>query len=346
MLLSIILNMPDYLSWILIGVCLLGHFFFSACETALASCNRFRMNVLAEEGNKSAKLVNKVIEKFDRALTTILIGNNIFAVGISAIATLLFYNYLSGTDLEQYVSIISSVIFTFVVYILADTLPKTIAKAIPDTLSLAFIYPIYWFTILLFPISIIFEGFMKLIEKLFKVDDDQTFTQEDFENVVEQIEEEGRIEEENSEIIHSAFEFIDTPLKDVITYKDKMYALNLDDLDADKLIQVIKETTYSRIPIYQGNDDNFIGILHVKNFVEMYLEDPHLSIDKYLQKPFFVPNNTDLLDLLDGFKKSRTHLALVKKDEHVIGMVTLEDVLEVLVEDISEPNRIKRSARI
>lgn len=338
--------MPDYLSWILISLCLLGHFFFSASETALASCNRFRMNVLAEEGSKSAKLVIKVVEKFDRALTTILIGNNIFAVGISTIATLLFYNYLAGTDLVQYVSIISSIIFTFVVYIFADTLPKTIAKAIPDTLSLIFIYPIYFFTIILFPITIVFEWLMKLIEKMFRVDDDQTFTQEDFENVVDKIEEEGMIEEENSEIIRSAFDFIDTPLKDVITYKDKMYALNIDDLDSDKLITIIKETTYSRIPIYQGDDNNFIGILHVKSFVETYLEDPHLPIEKYLQKPFFVPSNIDLVELLDGFKKSYTHLALVKKEDQVIGMVTLEDVLEVLVEDISEPNRIKRSARL
>ena len=338
--------MPDYISWILIGLCLVGHFFFSACETALSCCNRFRMNVLAEEGNKAARLVNKVIDKYDRALTTILIGNNIFAVGISAIATLLFYNYLAGTDLEQYVSIISSIIFTFVVYIFADTLPKTIAKAIPDTISLYFIYPIYWFTLLLFPITIIFEGLMKLIEKMFRVKDDQAFTQEDFENVVEQIEEEGMIEEENTEIIRSAFEFIDTPLKDVITYKDKMFALNIDDLDKDKLVTVIKETTYSRIPIYQGNDDNFIGILHVKSFVDSFLKDPDLSIDQYLQKPYFVPSSIDLLDLLDGFKKSHTHLALVKKEEKIIGMVTLEDVLEVLVEDISEPNRIKRSARV
>ena len=215
--------MPDYLSWILIGLCLLGHFFFSASETALASCNRFRMSVLAEEGNKSAKLVNKVVEKFDRALTSILIWNNIFAVGISSIATMLFYYYLAGTNLEEYVSIISSVIFTFVVYIFADTLPKTIAKAIPDTLSLAFIYPIYWFTILIFPIKKKKKKMMYLVEKMFKVKDEQTFTQEDFENVVDQIEEEGIIEEENSEIIRSAFEFIDTPLKDVITYKDKMY---------------------------------------------------------------------------------------------------------------------------
>jgi len=187
---------------------------------------------------------------------------------------------------------------------------------------------------------------MHLIEKMFKVKDDQAFTQEDFENVVDQIEEEGMVDEENSEIIRSAFEFIDTPLKDVITYKDKMYALNLDELDSDKLISVIKETSYSRIPIYQGDMNNFVGILHVKSFVESYLEDPNKEIIKYLQKPIFVPNSIDLLDLLDTFKKSRTHLALVKKEEDVIGMVTLEDVLEVLVEDISEPNRIKRSARI
>ena len=338
--------MPDYLSWILIAICLLGHFFFSISETALASCNRFRMNVLAEEGNKRAALVNKVCEKFDRALTTILIGNNIFAVAISTIATLLFYNYLSGTGLEQYVSIISSIIFTFVVYVFADSLPKTIARAIPDTISLMVVYPVYWFTILLFPISWLFEMLMLLVEKIFKVKDDTQFTQKDFENVVEQIEEEGTIEEENSEIIHSAFEFIDTPIKDVITYLDKMFALDINELDAEKLIAIIKETTYSRIPVYKGDYDHFIGVLHVKSFVESYLNDPDLNIEDCLQDPYFVQSNIDLLDLLNGFKKSYTHLALVKQNDKVIGMVTLEDVLEVLVEDISEPNRIKRSARV
>lgn len=304
------------------------------------------MNVLAEEGNKRAKLVNKVCEKFDRALTTILIGNNIFAVAISAVATLLFYQYLAGTSLEEYISIITSIIFSLVIYIFADSLPKTIAKEIPDTVSLIVIYPIYWFTFLFYPISIVFEGLMSLIEKVFKVKEEQTFTQEDFENVVEQIEEEGVIEEENSEIIQSALEFIDTPLSSVITKNEKMFALNIDDLTVDYLINVIKETTYSRIPVYRSDFNHFIGVLHIKSFVDAYLENPEQKIEKYLQKPYFVDYNIDLLDLLNGFKKSRTHLALVKKDDKVIGMVTLEDVLEVLVEDIGEPNRIKRSARL
>ena len=126
------------------------------------------MQVEAEEGKRSAKLIVKVCEKFDRALTTILVGNNIVAVAISAVSTLLFYRYFEGTGLAPYASLISSIIITIIVYVLGDTLPKTIARAIPDTISKIVIYPIYLLMIIFTPISLIFEGMVKLFEIIFK----------------------------------------------------------------------------------------------------------------------------------------------------------------------------------
>ena len=216
------------LSWVIISVCVLAHFFFSAGETALACANRFKMQVEADDGKKSARLVLHVCEKYDRALITVLIGSNIVAIVASAVSTVLFYNLLSNSGLvNDTISLISSIVISLLIYILGDALPKTIARSIPDTLSKAFVYPIYWLMIILFPISFVFEKLAKLIEKIFRVKDESTFDEEDFENVVENASDEGVIEEEQGDIIQSALDFADTNVKEVLTPRTKVYALNI-----------------------------------------------------------------------------------------------------------------------
>ena len=231
---------------------------------------------------------------------------------------------------------------TIIVYILGDTLPKTIARSIPDTISKLFVYPVYWLMLLLFPITYVFDKFTKLIEKIFKVKDEATFDEEDFENVVEKVSDEGIIEEEQGDIIQSALEFADTNVKEVLTPRKRIYALDIRTLDKEKLHQVILETNYSRIPIYDGNIDNMIGVLHIKTYLSAYLRNPNISIRRKLQKPYFVSSNIMIDDLFNGFKKHHTHIALVRdKNKHIIGMVTMDDVLEELVSDISEPTQVK-----
>lgn len=334
--------MSDPLSWLIIAICIIGHFFFSTCETALSCCSRFKMQVEADEGRQSAKLIVKVCDKFDRALTTILVGNNIVAVAISTVSTILFYNYLEGTGLSAYASLISSIIMTVIVYIVGDTLPKTIARAIPDTMSHIVIYPLYGLMIIFTPITIIFEGMVKLFEIVFKNKGEEDFTSEDLEKVLEHSEEEGVLEEEQVDIIQSALEFADTRAKDVLTRRNKIFALDINGLDNNKLIDSINKTNYSRIPLYDKELDNYIGVLHVKTYIKAYLDNPNVDYKSLLQEPYIVPNKIMLVDLLEGFKKHHTHLAMVtNKDNHIIGMVTMEDVLEELVDDISEPNQMK-----
>ena len=335
------------LSWLIIGICVLAHFFFSAGETALACVNRFKMQVEADDGKKSARLVLHVCEKYDRALITVLIGSNIVSIAASAISTILFYNMLSSSGLvDETISLISSIVISLLIYIIGDALPKTIARSIPDTLSKAFVYPIYWLMLLLFPITFIFDGLAKLIEKIFKVKDETTFDEEDFENVVEKVSDEGIIEEEQGDIIQSALDFADTNVKEVLTPRNKIYALNIKTLDRETLHQIIIETNYSRIPIYDGEFDNIIGVLHIKTYISAYLRNPNVSIRRKLQKPYFVSSNIMIDDLFNGFKKHHTHIAIVRdKNKKVIGMVTMDDVLEELVSDISEPNLVKGRRR-
>ena len=331
------------LSWVIISICVLAHFFFSAGETALACANRFKMQVEADDGKKSARLVLHVCEKYDRALITVLIGSNIVAIVASAVSTILFYNMLSSSGLvNDTISLISSIVISLLIYIIGDALPKTIARSIPDTLSKAFVYPIYWLMIVLFPITFIFDKLAKLIEKIFRVKDENTFDEEDFENVVENASDEGVIEEEQGDIIQSALEFADTNVKEVLTPRNKIFALNIRDLDKEKLHKIILETKFSRIPIYDGNLDNMIGVLHIKTYISAYLRNPNISIRRKLQKPYFVSSKIMIDDLFNGFKKHHTHIALVRDmNKKIIGMVTMDDVLEELVSDISEPARVK-----
>ena len=331
------------LSWVIISVCVLAHFFFSAGETALACANRFKMQVEADDGKKSARLVLHVCEKYDRALITVLIGSNIVSIVASVVSTIVFYNLLSNSGLvNDTISLISSIVISLLIYVIGDALPKTIARSIPDTISKAFVYPIYGLMLILFPITFVFEKFTKLIERVFRVKEETSFDEEDFENVVEKVSDEGIIEEEQGDIIQSALDFADTNVKEVLTPRKRIFALDIKTLDREKLHQIILETNYSRIPIYEDDIDNIIGVLHIKSYLSAYLRNPNVSIRRKLQKPYFVSSNIMIDDLFNGFKKHHTHIAIVRdKNKKVVGMVTMDDVLEELVSDISEPSQVK-----
>jgi len=337
--------MPDpSISWIIIGLLIILSFFFSGAETAFSCCNKFKMQVRADEGSKTAKTLLKILDKYERSLTVVLIGNNIVAIAISAVSTVLFLNYFRNVFPDEYtISLISSIIMTFVVYMLGDTLPKTICRAIPDTMSLIFTYPIYFLMIVFFPITILFESFAKLFEKIFKVKNEEDFTEEDLENVIEKASEEEMIDEDQAEIVQSTIDFLDTNVKEVLTPRSKMFVLNIHDLNHEKLQEIITTTNYSRIPVYDKVFDNIIGVLHVKIYFEEYVKDPHLAIRSVLQKPYFVSNKIMIDDLFHGFKKHRTHIALVRDNHNkIVGMVTMEDILEEIVSDISEPTSPRR----
>ena len=330
----------SWVYWLIIALCVVISFFSSTCETAVGLVNRFKFQVKADDGSKTAKIILRICDHYDRTISTVLITHNLASVVMSTVATIMFYAWMKNyTNVEPYVPIISSTAVTFVIYIIGDILPKTIAKKIPDTITTIFAWPLYIILILLTPISILFELFAKAIDKIFKTSQDEEFTEEDFESAVEQTTDEGILEEEQGEIIQSALEFEDTNVQEVLTPRERMFALDIRGLTHEKLQNILLTTNYSRIPIYEGNFDNFIGVLHIKTYIKQYMENPKAPVRRMLSKPYFVSSKIKLDDLFNGFKRHHSHLAIVRnKDKKVIGMVTMEDVLEELVEDISEPN--------
>ena len=311
--------------------------FFSMAETAFSTCNKVRLKIKAEDGNRHAKLAMKVIDNYDKSLVTILIGHNVVNFVASAIATLVFVSFIAN---EGVASVVSTVIMTILVLLFGEIIPKNIAKANADKACLILAYPVRFLMIILYPVSIIFYGITLLIMKIFnKKEEEPEMTEDDLQNIVEAIEEEGVIDEEESDLIQSAIEFDSIIVKEIFTPRRNMYAINIRE-DRDEIIKTLIEgnVKFSRIPVYDGSIDNIIGILHLRRFLKEYMLDKEIDIKSLLIEPYFVKPNIKLDDMLDGFAQHKTHIAIVmNNNDRVVGMVTMDDVLEELVGEQKNP---------
>lgn len=332
----------DGLSWLYIVIIVLLVIlsaFFSSTETAFACLNIFKIKIKADEGSKTAKLILKTHEKFDHTLILALLGYNIDSVVISTVSAILFFNvFKSIPELsETWISLISTAIMTIIVYIFCDMVPKIIARAIPERVAANNVYILQFFYYLLFPLIFIFSLITKLVNKIFKVDEQPTMTEEDFTNVVDDIEEKDQLEDYESEIFYNSLEFTDTAVKEVLTKRYKMHVIDIKNATREQINNDILSTTFSRIPVVYGSVDKVVGILHVKSYIKAYLKNPNVPILSVLQKPYFVDTKIKMDEMIDGFKKHHTHIAIVKHQDKVLGLITMEDVLEELVGKIAEP---------
>ncbi len=332
--------MDDPLSWLYLGIIVILivlSAFCSSTETAFACLNKFKIRVQADEGNKKAKLILKTHERFDRTLIMALLGYNISSVVISSISAILFFQIFSMIQSETIVSLISTAIMAVIVYIFCDMVPKMIARAMPEKVASNNVYIATGLYYLLFPLIYLFSLITTLVSKLFRAKPDTVMSEEDFTNVVEDLEKKDLIEENESDIIYASLDFTDTSVKEVLTKRNKIFYIDVKGLSKDKLNDAILSTQFTRIPVCYGSIDKIIGILHVKTYIKKYLENPNFPVLSSLQKPYFVTTKIKLDDMLEGFKKHHTHIAIVKNEDKVVGLITMEDVLEELVGKIAEP---------
>ena len=332
--------MDDPLSWLYIAIIIVLIVFSAFCsstETAYACLNKFKIRVLADDGNKKAKLILKTYERFDRTLIMSLLGYNISSVVISTVSAILFFQIFSGVISDTLVSLISTAIMTVLVYIFCDMVPKMVARAMPEKVAANNVYIANVLYYVLFPLIYLFNLITKGVSKLFKGQVDNMMTEEDFTNVVEDLERKDLIEDNESDIIFASLDFTDTSVKEVLTKRNKIFYIDIKGLSKDKLNEAILSTQFTRIPVCYGSIDKIIGILHVKTYIQEYLRNPNFPVLSSLQKPYYVSTKIKLDDMLEGFKKNHTHIALVKSDDKVVGLITMEDVLEELVGKIAEP---------
>ncbi len=319
--------------------------FFSLVETVFSSINRFKFEVKANNGSSNAKVVLWCDDHFDSALVTILIGNNAASVILSAVTTFLFVDTIMKDLDNSLATLIGSLILTILLYIFGETMPKMIGRKLPNKIATWSCYPLAFLIILLYPISALFRGISWVFKKLFKSKEEPEMTEEEFQNIIEFNENQGVLEENESQIIQNSLDFSDTKVKEIFTPREKMFTINLKNLSLNKLVEIICSTSYSRIPVYYDNPNKIVGILLVKNFLADYLDDKTVKTDlnDSIEKPFIVSPNVTMDELVDGFQKQRKQVALVYRKNVLIGMVTMEDVLEELVGTISEKDEITPS---
>lgn len=318
-------------AYVLIVVLVLLSAFFAGTETAYSYCNRHRLKVYADDGNKRAKMALYIFERFEGTLITTLIGTNIAHILLSVIATLICVAVFGNIG-----SLLATILSTLVVFFLGDMLPKNIAQVNASKWCMNTSYIIYFLYILMFPISIIFRGLIAFIRLFIKQKDEDTFTEDDFSDVVEKIEEEGVLDEEESDIIQNAIDFGDTSVKEVYTKKEDIVALDIKKCNNEYVKKFISDIPYSRIPIYEGSIDNIIGILHVKNYLRALFKNKKTTVRNVMMKPYFVSPKMSIDDLFEGFKKNKTHIAIIRMRNKTLGMVTMQDILEELVGNIDE----------
>lgn len=302
--------------------------YFSATETAFTSLNRIRIKNLAGTGNKRAKLVLALEEKYDRLLTTILIGNNIVNITMTSIATVLFVD-LYGV----YGSTISTIVMTVVVLIFGEISPKIIAKESPENFSMFSAPLLRILMVILKPINFLFMQWKKIIRTAFKINDDRSITDDELITIVEEAETEGSLDEERSELIQNAIEFNELEAYDVLTPRVDVEAIEIDE-EKEEVAKIFLETGFSRLPVYEENMDKILGVLNQKDFHNFVIGQKK-EISDYVTPVVFTPGSIKIATLLKRMQKAKTHIAVVV-DEYggTEGIVTMEDIIEELVGEI------------
>lgn len=318
---------------IIIGVCIIFSAFFSATETAFTTFNRIRMKNLAEKGNKKAALVLKLSDKYDTLLSTILIGNNIVNILASSLATVFFTSLLIGKGGEELGATVSTIVMTVVVLIFGEISPKTAAKINPDKFSLFAASFIYLLLILFTPFTLLFKLWQTLIGKMFRAKEDPGMTEEELISIIEEAEEDGGLDKEESTLIKSAIEFNELEVGDIFTPRIDITAVR-SDVTKEEMAKVFSESGYSRVPIYEDDLDNITGIVYYKDFFTTAFKT-NVPIYDIIKPVMYVTKTQKINDLLKDLQEKQLHFAVVT-DEYgsTAGIVTLEDILEEIVGEI------------
>lgn len=317
------------MSILIMIICIVLSAFFSATETAFSSSNRIKLLSLSDDGDKKAAKVLEIVEKYDRFLTTILIGNNVVNILLASLSTILFVAKVGDT----YGPTLSTVVSTVVVLIFGEITPKSLAKQSPEKFAMAVIPLVRGLMIFLTPLTCIFAAWTKLIAKITGGKDEQSITDDELLTIVKEAENEGGLDKNESELIQNAIVFDDRQAEDILTPRVDIVAVSAD-AEAKETAAVFSESGYSRIPVYDGSLDNIIGIIHQKDFYEEVV-DKNRSVEDILQKAVFVAPTMKISNLLRELQKEQTHIAVVV-DEYggTAGLVTMEDILEELVGEI------------
>lgn len=322
-------------------ICLIISGYFSATETAFSTFNKTRIKSLAEKGNRRAALTLKLAEDYNRLLSTILIGNNVVNITLASIGTIVFVE-LCGSKMG---ATVSTIVITVVVLIFGEITPKSLAKDFPEQFAM-FSAPIIQFILwILYPLTALFALWKKLLSKLLKPHNEQKMSQEELLMLVDEVEQDGSIDNSEGSLLRNVIEFTDLKAEEILTPRVNLAGFEKS-AEKEEIARLFSETKFSRLLVYENDIDHIVGVLHQKDF---YTSEgiSEQNIEELLSPPIFIPESESIRDLLKLLQINQSHLAVVVNEYgETLGIVTMEDILEELVGEIwDEHDEVVESIR-
>ena len=328
------------LPWIFAIALVLCAAYFGVAETAFASASRNKLKTAADRGDPKAQKALDVLDNFDRAITTILIGTNIVHIATASIVTVAVTRRWGLSAVS-----VSTILTTLVVFFAGEMLPKSIAKKYPERFSKATAGSLLALMTLLYPLSAALTWIGQTAARLTKGDAEISVTEDELYDIIEDMTEEGTLDEEQGDLISSALQFGDVTVESVLTPRVDLVAIDIAD-SLEEILSCIKSTNHSRLPVYEGSVDNIIGVLQIRRFIKAYLhEGSALDIRPLLDEVFFVHQSSNIDELLPVMSKRRLNMAIVTDNYGgTLGLVTVEDILEELVGEIWDEDDVVEEA--
>lgn len=331
------MDTPGVIQLIIIFILVFLSGFFSSAETALTTVNRAKIRSLDEDGNKRAKMVNQILDHYNKTLSTILICNNIVNLSASSLSTILVIRIWGNAYVGLAIGIL-----TFVILLLGEIIPKTRASLHAEKISLSYAYIINLMmkvlTPFIFVVDVISSGLLRLIHIDTSKRND-TITEVQLKTYVDVSHEDGEIESEERELIYNVFEFSDTCAKDIMIPRTNMVTINLDSTP-DELLQEFKDSMYTRIPVYQEEKDSMLGFINIKDFflaMDNAEDKTNFSLTPLIRDAYFTYEYKKTADLLIEMREKHMNVAFVLNEYgSTVGMITIEDLLEELVGEIRD----------
>ena len=327
----------DILMLIIIIVCILLSAFFSATETAFSTVSTIRLKYRAERGDKKAINCLKITENYDKAITTILIGNNIVNIGCSSVATVLCMNLFGDAGAAISTGAVTLLVLTF-----GEIIPKCIAKEKAEVFCIAVAKILLVLMTVLTPLVIFFVTLKSIALKIFSKDNAKpSVTEDELKVLIGTSQQEGVLEQQERELVQSALDFDEKSAQEILTPRVDITAIDINDKN-ENIKNIIIEERFSRIPVYNGSVDNIIGILHTRDYLEELAQGNTPDLKKLIKLAFFIYKTQRLSTILAEFKKQKLHIAVVTDDYGgTLGIVTMEDLLEEIVGDIWDEDEIE-----
>lgn len=317
------------LSWVIILVLFGFAAYFAVVETAFASVSKIKMKTAMERGDARAEKVLGILENFDRAVTTILIGTNIVHLVIASMVTVLVTRRWGLSAVT-----VGTLVTTIAVFFWGEMLPKSIGKRYSERLALATAGSLRFFMRLFSPISFVLTKIGQAVAKLSGDSEEVSVTEDELYDIIEDMTDGGALDEDQGELISSALEFGDITVDSILTARVDLEAINVTD-PPEKIVEYLKAHRHSRYPVYEETTDHIIGTLQLRKYLRAYRKDKQPDLRALLDEPFFIHYSMSVADLLEDISEKKLSMAIVLDDfGGTRGIVTVEDVLEELVGEI------------